>query len=211
MTLTKQQMVEEAEGIHELEANHLQPGDSDIDISGTGLDSAEFTEPELDPQWVWVWKLGVDPVTGDEWGEKQVRVPRNGWAQGADPLVSMRRPDGGMWFSVRTPARLKPVPNHECFVGDCKRRVDTLVKLVGHVEAFHYNEAEIYSEVLKRIKSQVAFDDPRLQKILTTLETREVGQVSNEDVEVAQAAAQNCHSCGEPITGKLKNHTCKEG
>ena len=168
------------------------------DVRGMGAETAEYTKPMIDPQWIDAWKMFVDR-DGNEYGVP-VRLPKGQWSNGGpNALEQQRRPDGGFWFTTLEPERKAPEKKHECFVGECTKRAETLIKLVGHVEAFHHEEASAYAAVLKQIKEQVANEDPRLQRVLASL-----GQES----QAPASEVTLCHSCGEEIVGRLGDHTC---
>ena len=174
------------------------------DVRGMGAETAEYTAPMIDPQWIDAWKMFVDR-DGNEYGVP-VRLPKGQWSNGGpNALEQQRRPDGGFWFTTVEPERLAAEAKHECFVGECRKRAPTLIKLVGHVEAFHHEEAEAYAAVLKKIKEQVANEDPRLQRVLASLK-QGVAATTEEEVETEVYAASRCHSCGEEIVGRLGDH-----
>ena len=180
------------------------------DARSMGAESAEYTAPMIDPQWINAWKMFVDR-DGNEYGVP-VKLPKGQWSVGGpNALENQRRPDGGYWFTLVEPERKEAEKKHECFVGDCTKRASTLIKLVGHVEAFHHEEASAYTAVLKQIKEQVANEDPRLQRVLASLRQGVGAPAPEEEVEAEVLAATRCHSCGEELTGKLADHTCEEG
>jgi hypothetical protein len=139
------------------------------DARGMGAESAQYTEPTIDPQWIDAWKMFLDGE-GQEYGVP-VKLPKRQWdAGGPNALKNLRRPDGGFWFQLTTPERVMAEPKYECFVGDCRKKLHRRIALVKHVRAFHFDEAELYKGILAQIERKVADEDPRLQRLLAELE-----------------------------------------
>ena len=179
----------------EREAMRRQPlthmaADAPPDARGMGAESAVYTEPTIDPQWMDAWKMFLDRE-GNEYGVP-VKLPRLQWENGgANALSLQKRPDGGFWFTTIEPERTKTPGRHVCFVGDCKKPAETLSKLVGHVRAFHFVEAEMYKDVLEKIERTVAARDPRLQQVLADLEAPDAVLGDAVDEETIACAACN--------------------
>ena len=170
--------------------DHMQAGEPP-DAGAMGAETAEYAEPGIDPQWMSAWKMFVDR-DGNEYGVP-VRVPI-GQYFGNTPnhLQNLRRPDGGFWFQIEQPKRMQPEPQFECFVGDCRKRLHKRIQLVNHVRAFHAEEAQAHAAILLRIEQKVAEEDPRLQRLLASLEAPMPEFVANDEpVEVT------CPECGE--------------
>lgn len=181
----------EREAMRRQEGTHLQV-DAQPDARAMGAESAEYTEPTIDPQWIDAWKMFVDR-DGNEYGIP-VKLPRGQWsAGGPNALENQRRPDGGYWFTLVEPERKATPPQYECFVGECTKMLDTRSKLVGHVEAFHFTEASTYTVILQRIKEQVAEEDPRFQRLLASLEAPPQESTGTESEAVLM---MNCELCG---------------
>lgn len=137
------------------------------DAHGMGAESAEYIRPTIDPQWIPAWKMFVDDE--GEYGVP-VKLPRGQWSVGGpNALENLRRPDGGFWFRLATPERVQPDAQYECFVGSCTKKLHRRIQVVGHVRAFHHDEAEAHKAILTRIEQQVASEDPRLQRLLESL------------------------------------------
>lgn len=157
------------------------------DATAMGAESAEYIAPTIDPQWIDAWKMFVDEE--GEYGVP-VRLPRGQWAVGGpNALENQRRPDGGFWFTQIEPKRKAAVAKHECFVGNCTRKTSTIVKLITHVEAYHHEEAKAYSEILKQMRLHAAQDDPRLQRLLASMD----GEQPVE--QIATAGGMSCDEC----------------
>ena len=164
------------------------------DAQAMGAETAEYTAPTLDPQWLDAYKMFIDR-DGNEYGVP-CKLPRGQWAVGGpNALMNQRRPDGGYWFRLADPDAaappVRPVPQFECFVGECTKRVHRRIDLVKHVRAFHFDEAEVYKEVLTQIEQKVAQDDPRLQRVLASLDAPEQFGPSEDELELA------CPQCGK--------------
>lgn len=183
----------------------------DPDARALGAEEASYTDPEVEPQWIDAWKMFMRR-DGTEFGVP-VKLPAGQWnVGGPNALARQRRPDGGFWFSLEEPQVVKNPDLYpfECFVGECAKRLDERIKLVKHVRGFHADEAEMYDEILLEIERKVAQEDPRLQRVLASLNDQPVtAELSAEDEEAA-AAAEACHTCGAQITGKLADHVCAE-
>lgn len=168
---------------------HMVAGEKP-DAHAMGAESAEYMEPTIDPQWMDAWKMFVDR-DGNEYGVP-VRVPR-GQFFGNSPnhLQNVRRPDGGFWFQIAQPDRVQPEPQFECFVGDCTKRLHKRIQLVNHVRAFHADEAQAHATILTRIEQKVAEEDPRLQRLLASLDAPQP-----EFVAEAEPYVLTCEKCG---------------
>ena len=193
--VTDTRIAREREAMRRKSGSHLEAGEQP-DARGMGAEAAEYTTPSIDPQWIDAWKMFVD-YEGNEYGVP-VKLPRNMWsAGGPNALENLRRPDGGFWFTQLKPERLEDKGKHACFVGECRKTVATLIKLVSHIEAFHFEEARTYAAVLLKIKESVAAEDPRLQRVLATLENP--GAVKAEAAAAEQEAVPNpavfCDEC----------------
>ena len=162
-----------------------------------GAESAEYTKPLIDPQWTAAWKMFVD--SEGEYGVL-VHVPRGQWSGVPDALNTVRRPDGGHWFQLSTPPRVKKGV-YACFVGDCTKMLHRRIQLVSHVRAFHVAEAQTFKTILERIEKQVADEDPRLQKLLASLKLDETGDPAPDDGPPAGIAEMTAF-CLEPDCGK---------
>lgn len=200
----------QAQALRQQTRTHMEPGQAP-DARGMGAEDARYLEPELEPQWMDAWKMFIDPRDGSEYGVP-VKLPAGQWlAGGPNALSALRRPDGGHWFTIEEPPIVKDPANapYQCFVGECQKRLDERIKLVKHVRASHFDESEMYKEVLQQIERKVAEEDPRLQKLLEELEGAPAKrELSAEDVEAASATI--CHNCGEGIIGALASHVCEE-
>lgn len=193
----------EREAMRRQTATHLEP-EQEPDARGMGAESAEYTKPTIDPQWISAWKMFVDD-DGNEYGVP-VKIPRNQWDQGGpNALMNLRRPDGGYWFTLVEPERKMADPQYECFVRGCKKRLHERSMLIDHVKAFHYSEAERYKDILKKIEEKVAQEDPRLQRLLVDLDA----PVVSEEIE----PVVTCDKCGsqspfghESPDGWLRGH-----
>lgn len=180
----------EREAMRRQEGSRMEPGQQP-DAHAMGAESAEYMDPTLDPQWIDAWKMFVD--RDGEYGVP-ARLPRGQYFNGGtNALENLRRPDGGHWFTLIQPERLAPKPQYECFVGDCRRKLHERIKLVQHVRAFHFTEAEAYKAILMQIEEKVAQEDPRLQKLLADM--------NEPDDFVAERAIQavsefTCMECG---------------
>ena len=160
------------------------------DANAMGAESAEYVAPSIDPQWMDAWKMFVDR-DGNEYGVP-VRVPIGQYfGRSPNHLENVRRPDGGYWFQVATPDRVQPEPKFECFVGDCTKKIHKRIQLVNHVKAFHADEANAHKLILERIEQKVAEEDPRLQKLLASMETE------TEFVAEDEPVVLTCPDCGE--------------
>ena len=163
-----------------------EPPAPDLSSAGPGVQSAEYTKPQLDPQWMDAWKMFVD----DE-GEYGIpcKLPRGQWDQGgANSLMYRRRPDGGRWFRLSTPERTQSEAQFGCFVGACRKRAHTPLKVVEHVRAFHAADAITHKSTLERIEAAAAKANPRLQKLLGAVEEAE---------EAANMPVGMCGVCGD--------------
>lgn len=167
----------------------MQAGEAP-DAAGMGAESAEYAESSIDPQWMAAFKMFVDR-DGNEYGVP-VRVPIGQYfGRSPNHLQNLRRPDGGFWFQVEPPERLQPEPQFECFVGDCTKRLHKRIQLVNHVRAFHADEAQAHAAILTRIEQKVAEEDPRLQKLLASMDE------STEFVAEDDPIVITCPDCGE--------------
>lgn len=206
----------ESDALREQEGSHMQPAGKP-DAESMGAQSAEYTEPSIDPQWMDAWKMFVD-----EKGEYGVacKLPRGQWEVGGpNALNRQRRPDGGLWFRVATPERTQRDPQYKCFVGMCKRRLHYRRQVVTHVRGFHPEAAVTHRVVLERIEQQIAHEDPRLQELIASLdidleaappgtipsidslsvaEVNEAaeGVASESTVDEAPPATGGCEECG---------------
>ena len=188
--VTDQRTALENEALRRQRGSHMLAAEG-IDANEMGAESAGYIEPTIDPQWIDGWKMFLDR-DGNESGIP-CKLPRGQWDQGGpNALMNLRRPDGGFWFTLATPTRVQPEFKYECFVGMCQKKVPTRSKLVGHVEVFHYEEAQIYAVILNRIKAQVASEDPRLQRLLAELDQPADEFVAVDDLDVLVL----CPSCG---------------
>ena len=179
--------------VREQSLTHMEAGEPPS-ASAMGAETAEYTKPLIDPQWLEAWKMFVD--SEGEYGVL-VRVPRGQWSGVPDALEHMRRPDGGHWFQLSTPERVLK-GEYACFVGDCKKMLHRRIQLVQHVRAFHVAEAQTFKEVLERIEKQVAAEDPRLQKLVDSLKLDETGDPAPDDgFEVPPAGIDVCSDCGK--------------
>ncbi len=161
------------------------------DAQGMGAETADYIEPDIDPQWMAAWKMFIDR-DGKEYGVP-VRVPVGQYfGQSPSHLQNLRRPDGGYWFQIEQPKRLQPEPKFECFVGDCTKRLHKRIQLVNHVRAFHDSEARAHAAILVRIEQKVAEEDPRLQRLLASLDEPAPEFVANDDPVVL-----TCPKCGD--------------
>ena len=168
---------------------HMNAGE-EPDAQGMGAEEATYAEPGIDPQWMWAWKMFVDR-DGNEYGVP-ARVPIGQYfGRGPNHLQNLRRPDGGFWFQVDTPTRMQPEPQFECFVGDCTKRLHKRIQLVNHVRAFHHDEAQAHATILTRIEQKVAEEDPRLQRLLASMEAQP------EFVAEDESYVATCDICGE--------------
>ncbi len=167
-TKTTARTAREADELRRQEGSHLAP-ERAPDARSMGAETAEYIEPTIDPQWIDAWKMFVDR-DGNEYGVP-VKLPRGQWdAGGPNALKNLRRPDGGFWFQLSEPESKMPEPQYECFVGDCRKRLQRRIQIVHHVRAFHYEEAEAHKVILTKIEQQVAAEDPRLQRLLAGME-----------------------------------------
>ena len=156
------------------------------DATAMGAEVAEYTAPTIDPQWIDAWKMFTDEQ--GEYGVP-VKLPRGQWSVGGpNALENQKRPDGGYWFTLLEPKRKEAFATHECFVGNCKRKTSTIVKLITHVEAYHYEEAKAYSEILKQMRLHAAQDDPRLQRLMASMDGEQL-------VEQIVAVGASCDQC----------------
>lgn len=182
-----ERIAREREAMRRQQGSHMQPG-QEPDARGMGAETAEYTEPTIDPQWMDAWKMFLDR-DGNEYGVP-VKVPRGQYfVGGPNALENLRRPDGGHWFTLVEPERLMPEPKFECFVGECTKKLHRRIQLVEHVETFHFTEAKTYEAILRKIKEQVAQDDPRLQRVLASLDTTE------EEFALVDETALGCEQC----------------
>ena len=171
-----------------------EPPAPDLSSAGPGVQSAEYTKPQLDPQWMDAWKMFVD----DE-GEYGIpcKLPRGQWDTGnANALMHRRRPDGGRWFRLSTPERTQSEAQFGCFVGACRKRAHTPLKVVEHVRAFHAADAITHKATLERIEAAAAKANPRLQKLLGAVEEAE---------EAANAPPGMCGLCGDDAPDDHEN------
>ena len=200
--LRQRELLRRSEGSHT--AVEEQP-----DARAMGAESAEYTKPTIDPQWMNAWKMFPDAE--GEYGVP-VKLPRGQWQVGGpNALENMRRPDGGFWFRLSTPERTQADPQFECFVGECKKKMHKRIQIVSHVRAFHFEESKVHEAILKRIEQQVAAEDPRLQKLLESLELDEAGDPAPETPEATApegaAPESEAEQKAEPATaGKRKAH-----
>jgi hypothetical protein len=188
MTIGTTRKAIEADAARKQTFSYMEAGESP-DVKGMGAETAEYVH-ELDPQWMTAWKMFLDR-DGNEYGVP-VRVPI-GQYFGRTPnhLENLRRPDGGHWFQVSTPERVQPEGKFECFVGDCTKKLDKRIKLVSHVRGFHFEEARTHATILEKIEQKVAEEDPRLQKLLASMDTA-TEFVSNDEPLIV-----TCPECGE--------------
>jgi hypothetical protein len=180
----------------ELEALREQPGsrmmpEQPPDARTMGAQSASYTEPTIDPQWIDAWKMFPEP-DGFKYGVP-VKLPRNQWAVGGpNALMNLRHPDGDFWFTTLQPKRLMPVGTYPCFVGACQKKARTRILLLTHVRSAHFQEAEAYKEILLKIEQQVAKEDSRLQAVLASMEGPEAAGVPGDEL-----VAVVCPECGK--------------
>lgn len=188
---TDTRIAREREAMRRQPGSHLPAGE-EPDAKAMGAESAEYIKPSIDPQWIDAWKLFIDPVTDEQFGVP-ARLPKNQWSQGGpNALENQRHPDGRFWFTLVEPERKAPPGIYPCFVGDCKKMLPTRIKLVNHIPAFHHEEAETYSEVLKQIKQAIAQEDPRLQQVLASMKDAPGEPAEAEDGVMAAIACDEC-------------------
>ena len=191
MTTDIMRTAREREAMRNQVPTHMEVGE-EPDAGSMGAQSAEYTEPSIDPQWMDAWKLFIDPRDDTQFGVP-VRLPRGQWDRGGpNALMNQRHPDGRFWFTLIEPERKQPPGLYPCFVGECRKLLSTRIKLVQHIPAFHHDEAETYSEVLKQIKQQVAKEDPRLQAVLASMED---GAEEPAEADSDVVAAIMCDEC----------------
>ncbi len=205
MTMDTDERLRQRETLRHQGGSHMAV-ETPPDAQAMGAESAEYTKPTIDPQWIDAWKMFPD---GDGEYGVPVKLPRGQWAVGGpNALENLRRPDGAFWFRLSTPERVQADPQFECFVGDCRKKLHRRIHVVAHVRTFHHDEAEAHKAILTRIERQVAAEDPRLQRLLASMELDESGDPAPEKVG---EEIRSCHSCGAEIADALADHVCEAG
>ena len=171
--VTDQRMAREREAMARAPRQHMEAAEG-IDADAMGAETASYIEPSTGPQWMTAYKLFTD-----DQGEYGIPypVPINGWANGADALVKMRRIDGGYAWTAVQPERLAPKGTIECVTERCgdahiggkRKMLVSLGALIKHVKAFHPDDAETYSKYFEKIQDDIALANPRLQAIMGTV------------------------------------------
>ena len=211
-TAIDERRAKEADASRDQQGSHMEPA-SQPDAQAMGAETAQYTKPHIDPQWFDAWKMHVD-----EHGEYGVphKVPRGQWEQGGvNALKNLRRPDGGFAWQASTPERTMTDPQFECFIGTCQKKLHKRIQVVAHVRAFHHDEAEAHKAILIRIEQQVAKEDPRLQRLLASMELDETGDPAPETeftqpeasaaVEAAPTTEAQNPGLPEPVTCEFED------
>lgn len=198
-TATAERRAKEADAERSQQATHMQPG-SEPDAQAMGAETAQYTKPMIDPQWLDAWKMHVDQ--DGEYGIPH-KVPRGGWDQGGvNALKNLRRPDGGFAWQLSTPERTQADAQFECFIGTCKKRLHRRIQVVSHVRTFHFEEAQAHKAILTRIEQQVAQEDPRLQRLLASMELDETGDPAPDPVEAPEATQPEASVAATPAVSE---------
>lgn len=198
MVMDTELWARESDALREQEGSHMQP--EAPDAASMGAETAAYTEPSIDPQWMDAWKMFVD-----EKGEYGVpcKLPRGQWdVGGPNALNRQRRADGGLWFRIAAPERTQRDAQYKCFVGMCKKALHYRRQVVAHVRGFHAEAAVTHRVILERIEQQIASEDPRLQELIASLdidlEAAPPGTVTDLSVDQANAAAEEMQEAAIP-------------
>lgn len=206
MVMDTEQRARESDALREQEGSHMQPS-GEPDATSMGAETAAYTEPSIDPQWMDAWKMFMD-----EKGEYGVacKLPRGQWdVGGPNALNRQRRPDGGLWFRAATPERTQRDAQYPCFVGLCKKKLHYRRQVVTHVRGFHPEAAITHRVILERIEQQIAHEDPRLQELIASLDidletaaagTVPVASIDNLSVAEVNEAAEGVQEGASDIT-----------
>jgi hypothetical protein len=118
---------------------------------------------EDEGSWTPAWELKVDRF-GTEYGVPK-RLPKGQ----IDHYLEKRRQDGGKRFTLHEPPNLLPPPRFECFIGDCRKRVQERHMLVAHIEVGHAQEAKAYGALLDTLRQAIVRDNPKLAALVSDI------------------------------------------
>lgn len=166
------------------------PPDGEIAAFGSvpGIQSARYVLTDADKNaWKAAWELKVDRF-GVEYGvPMRLPVGQLGYFQ------AKRRADGGRRFTLAQPANVLADPKHECFVGDCRKKVRERHQLVRHVEVCHQQEAMAYKPFLDQLRQAIIKDNPKLAALITG-----IAETPDQPIQAVSAAAPEAHG---PLSG----------